>query len=126
MKSIKMFDPTALRSMSLVPAADAATTELPVTQEETIPFFRDYQFWNVFGLSVAFMVLYSAIHTCGMLQVSKCGSLIQQKPLQSKKSRATKCHPIAFSVPALAVKRPHASQRIRKEPQNIHTPSIRP
>lgn len=34
-----------------------------------IAFWKDYQFWNTLGVSVAFMILFSAFHTCGMLQV---------------------------------------------------------
>ncbi|OQV22320.1 UNC93-like protein MFSD11 [Hypsibius exemplaris] len=35
-----------------------------------IAWFRDYRLWNVLGVSLAFMVLFSAFHTCGMLQAS--------------------------------------------------------
>jgi hypothetical protein len=51
---------------------DFATTD-KMSDEEHRPtlFLRDYQFWNVLGVSLAFMVLFSAFHTCGMLQVSR-------------------------------------------------------
>ncbi|XP_055342919.1 UNC93-like protein MFSD11 [Paramacrobiotus metropolitanus] len=39
-------------------------------EDDHIPMLRDYQFWNVLAISISFMILFSAFHTCGMLQNS--------------------------------------------------------